>query len=132
MHHRSHDQHPGGLPPGVCLQRVLPPGGSASRGVEQIPPPLELEKWVVHILLECFLIFTRFWYFVRKIKPSKNDNSSCEGLLSDVNLIGLEQINRTVCRQNISEIEKTLQRKFVNGFAVIFGAQTVQAVEKLL
>ena len=54
------------------------------------------------------------------------------GLLSDVNLIRLEQINRTVCRQNISEIEKTLQRKFVNGFAVIFGAQTVQAVEKLL
>ena len=52
MHHRSHDQHPdGGVPPGG-----LHPG----RGLG-IPPPPELEKRAVRILLECFLVLQCVW-----------------------------------------------------------------------
>ena len=58
----------GGLhPEGVCIQGRLPTGGFASVGSASRegvyiwgewadPPPPELEKRAVHILLECFLV----------------------------------------------------------------------------
>ena len=60
MHHRSHDQNLGG---GVCIQGCLHLGGGgfASRevciqGELGRPPPPQLEKRAVRILLECFLV----------------------------------------------------------------------------
>ena len=48
----------GGLhPEGVCIQGRLPTGGFAFVVNGQTPPPPpELEKRAVHILLECFLV----------------------------------------------------------------------------
>ena len=64
MHHRSHDQppgglHPGGLPSGgVCIRgRGLPSGGVG--WLLGRPPPTTTNgtrKRSVHILLECFLV----------------------------------------------------------------------------
>ena len=78
MHHRSHNQPPGSLHTGIYLQGGQHPGrfvsggsaswghasgGSASGGVGRPPPPThtqELEKQAVRILLECFLLCSKF------------------------------------------------------------------------
>ena len=53
MHHRSHDQHPGGVLPteewsvykgGFCLRGGLPTSRGGEGGVGQIPPPPRTRK----------------------------------------------------------------------------------------
>ena len=60
MHHRSHDQGVCIQGKGVCIQGkgiCIQREGVCIQGVGQTPPPpLELGKRVVRILLECFLV----------------------------------------------------------------------------
>ena len=85
MQHISHEQHQGGLHPegsayrgfciqvGVCIQVgglhrgggecayrefCIPVGGLPKVELSRHPLP-ELEKWAVHNLLECFLVFNK-------------------------------------------------------------------------
>ena len=117
---------------GVCLGGFAS-RGDASKGLWQIPSATGTRKVGGTDPNGMLSYFYKILVFCPKNKTKQKDNSPCDfHHVNLISLIRLEQINRTVCRQTISKIENTLQRKVVNGFAAIFGTQTVQAVEKLL